>query len=419
MTGASVAKLPSRLPDCSSPTSRSVMSSPSPTREEILQHGDDPRALDRVPEQPPGRARGDDDRVGAALAQQVGVLLLAHRGDDPRARVELARGERDQHRAVVAVGRDDDRGGVAHARRLEHGRRARVADHAGVAASASASSIASRVLVDHDDRAGLLPVREQGLDRGAALDAVAADDGVVAARSASSCARGMRCGSARPAPRAWSTTRMTRNSTPAGITTSDVDQPRAVADRRDVAVAGRGHADRAEVERVERVDLAAAAVAEPVPVQVGDHRDDQHEPGRDAERGAAGPRAARGRSRGGGHRARSAGTRWIVASGAVRRVPPCCRRPPEPPARPRRQEPHAGSAGPTGRAQGARPLSAHAHGQRPAGAARGPRRQARAPAVLEQLPRARRPPAGARGGGRRRDALGRRRRRLAARARAT
>ena len=56
----------------------------------------------------------------------------------------------------------------------------------------------------------------------------------------------------------------------------------------------------------------------------------------------------------------------------------------------------------------------HADGQRAAGPARGARRQARAAAVLEQLPRARRPPARARGRGRRGDALGRRRRRLAA-----
>ena len=56
----------------------------------------------------------------------------------------------------------------------------------------------------------------------------------------------------------------------------------------------------------------------------------------------------------------------------------------------------------------------HAHGQRAAGAARGARRQARAAAVLEQLPRPGRPPARARGGGRRGDALGRRRRRVAA-----
>ena len=66
------------------------------------------------------------------------------------------------------------------------------------------------------------------------------------------------------------------------------------------------------------------------------------------------------------------------------------------------------------RAQGARALPPHAHGQRAAGPARRARRQARAAAVLEQLPRARRPPARARGGGRRRDALGRRRRGLAA-----
>ena len=54
------------------------------------------------------------------------------------------------------------------------------------------------------------------------------------------------------------------------------------------------------------------------------------------------------------------------------------------------------------------------HDQRAAGPARRARRQAGAAAVLEQLPRARRPPARARGGGRRGDALGRRRGRVAA-----
>ena len=105
---------------------------------------------------------------------------------------------------------------------------------------------------------------------------------------------------------------------------------------------------------------------------------------------------------------------------ATARSPPCHPGPTAAPtagstARPRRQEPHAGSAGPTGRAQGARPLSPHAHGERSAGPARRPRRQARPAAVLEQLPRARRPPARARGGGRRGDALGRRRGGVAAR----
>src|SRR5215217_4110501 len=80
-------------------------------------------------------------------------------------------------------------------------------------------------------------------------------------------------------------------------------------------------------------------------------------------RTASGPRSLEGRRMS----ARSAGTGWIVASGAARRVPPCCRHPPGPPARPPRQEPDARSAGPAGRAQGARPVSAHAHGQRGAG----------------------------------------------------
>ena len=66
-----------------------------------------------------------------------------------------------------------------------------------------------------------------------------------------------------------------------------------------------------------------------------------------------------------------------------------------------------------GRAARARPLPPHAHGQRAAGPARRARRQAGAAAVLEQLPRPRRPSARARGGRRRGDALGRRRGRVA------
>ena len=73
-----------------------------------------------------------------------------------------------------------------------------------------------------------------------------------------------------------------------------------------------------------------------------------------------------------------------------------------------------GSHGAPRRAQRARPLPPHAHGQRAAGPARRARRQAGPAAVLEQLPRPGRPPARARGGGRRGDALGRRRRGVAA-----
>ena len=109
--------------------------------------------------------------------------------------------------------------------------------------------------------------------------------------------------------------------------------------------------------------------------------------------------------------------RAVALSQEVLRATQARRRPPigASTARPRRQEPHAGSAGPTGRAQGARPLSPYAHGERSPGTAGRPRRQARPAAVLEQLPRPRRSPARARGGRGRRDALGRRRGRVAAR----
>ena len=129
-------------------------------------------------------------------------------------------------------------------------------------------------------------------------------------------------------------------------------------------------------------------------------------------RRAAGDRRQRPQRR--PRRARARARRLIPSA----RPPTVCRTATVRTWRTRGEEPHARPAGEAGRAQGARPVPPDADDQRTPGAARRPRRQARAPAVLQQLPRARRPPARARGRGRRGDALGRRRRSVAPRLRA-
>ena len=123
--------------------------------------------------------------------------------------------------------------------------------------------------------------------------------------------------------------------------------------------------------------------------------------------------AERRRARGAavGSRRRSCASR---ASAMSRRAPTAL------PTRPRRCGADTGGTrrdrdpGATGRAQGARAVPAHAARQRAAGPERRARRPAGAAAVLEQLPRPRRPSARAGGGRRRRAALGRRRGRVAA-----
>ena len=63
-------------------TSFSITSSPCADVQQVLQHRDDARAPDGLAEQPPGGAGGHDHGVRAALLEQVGVLVVAHGGDD-------------------------------------------------------------------------------------------------------------------------------------------------------------------------------------------------------------------------------------------------------------------------------------------------------------------------------------------------
>ena len=246
---------------------------PGADGEQVLEHLDDPRAVHGMAEQPPRGARGDHDGVGAALLQQVRVLALAHRRDDPRGRVELARGERDQHRGVVAVGRDDDGGGLADPRRLERGLRAGVGHDAREPAALRLLDDVG-ALVDDDDLARLAVRREQRGDRRLALDAVAADDDVVAQGLPPELLAVVGAGAVgEHLERGRDQDDEEQHAR--GHDDEDVDQLRAVRHRRDVAVARRGDGDGAEVQRVQRAEGLAGAVAEPVPVEVGDDGDEQ------------------------------------------------------------------------------------------------------------------------------------------------
>ena len=98
------------------------------------------------------------------------------------------------------------------------------------------------------------PVREERLDGGAALDAVAADDGVILQGPPPALLAVVGAGALgqhleRRRHKDDEEQHAGRHHD------EDVDEPGAVGHRRDVAVAGRRHADRAEVERVERADL--------------------------------------------------------------------------------------------------------------------------------------------------------------------
>ena len=112
-------------------------------------------------------------------SQQVLILGLPDRGDDLGLGRQLAGGERDQDRGVVAVGRDDDRLGVLGAGQPQHFRVGRAAAH-GDQPGALGAFERGRVLVDDDDVGGRDLVADHRGGRGPALGAVAHDDDVVA-----------------------------------------------------------------------------------------------------------------------------------------------------------------------------------------------------------------------------------------------
>jgi hypothetical protein len=210
-------------------------------------------------EQPPGGGAGEDHRVRAGLLEQVDVLGLAGGGDDRRVRVQLARGERDEHRRVVAVGGDDHEAASRIAGGLEHRGAARGPVDGGEAERV-ASSIASASGVDHDDRSRSTP-RASSVSTAARplvpnpMTMVWSFKPLLQIRSRKA-VRVRSASTSMVVPM-----RMIRNRILAGVISSGRDQPRLVGHRRDVAVAGGGDADGRVVQRVEEADGRPVEVA--------------------------------------------------------------------------------------------------------------------------------------------------------------
>ena len=148
--------------------------------EDVLDQLGDLRRLGREAEQAAGGPGGGDHGVGAALVQQVHVLLLLHRGDDRQARVELPGGQGDEDGGVVAVGvrppaptppRRRPRSGRPawrHCRRRRPGR-----------PRSPGRGPSSRGSIDDDLVGGSVPLPSRVLTALRPLSAVAADDRVV------------------------------------------------------------------------------------------------------------------------------------------------------------------------------------------------------------------------------------------------
>ena len=243
--------------------------------DEVLDDVDHARRVGGEAEQPAGRRRRGDDRVGAGLPQQVGVLLLAHGGRDRHGRVELPHGQRDEDGGVVPVGRDDHGAGALHRRPPEHLGAAGVADDPGEPERVGLVDRPGLGIDDHD----LVQGRAEGLQRadGAApLGAVTAHDDVLAHAGPPATdlellprARGERLESGSDEDEQERDAQRRDQQ--------DVDQPRARRDRRDVAVAGGGEGDGRVVDRVEQGEADGVAVPVAVAVEV----DDRHGEGED------------------------------------------------------------------------------------------------------------------------------------------
>src|SRR4051794_20126349 len=75
--------------------------------QQVLDDHAEVRAYRRQAEEASDRLRGGDHGVRSRLAQQGRVVVFAHRYHHVRARVQLADGQGDQDRRVVAVQGDD------------------------------------------------------------------------------------------------------------------------------------------------------------------------------------------------------------------------------------------------------------------------------------------------------------------------
>ena len=136
---------------------------------------------ERAGEQQAGEADRVDHRVGARLVGDVLIVGVADRHADLEVGGELAGGEDDQDRAVVAAGRDQQRRGAVDVRRLERSRRGWRRRAAPRRRTRSARSSACSRRIDDDD-----PLRVDAARRAAPpspwllLTPIAGEDDMVA-----------------------------------------------------------------------------------------------------------------------------------------------------------------------------------------------------------------------------------------------
>ena len=182
--------------------------------------------------------------------------------------------KRDQHRAVVVVGRDDDRFRVLGAGEPQHLGFGGVAVHGDQARALRAFEHCG-VLVDDDDVRGCHLVADHRGDRRPALGAVSDDDGVVAHSAPPSL--DLQC-LARVGGQCFhrGTDQDDQERDPQRRDHQDVDQPGLGAERGDVAVAGGRQRYGRVVQAVQERQLVLLHVAVAVAVQVHDeHRREQ------------------------------------------------------------------------------------------------------------------------------------------------
>ena len=119
-TGSTAAGAASFTPASDGPTSRSTRSIPVPTDSRSSSTATDCGLWTAWPSSRPAAAEERITESAPLCSSRWTFSASRAAADDRRVGVELAGGERDEHRGVVAVGRDDHRGGLADAGRLEH-----------------------------------------------------------------------------------------------------------------------------------------------------------------------------------------------------------------------------------------------------------------------------------------------------------
>ena len=228
-------------------------------------------AVGRAGEQQAGEADRIDHRGRAGLAGEQLIVLVADRDADREVGREMARGERDQDRGVVAAGGDDHRPGAIDVDRLR----------ASCRGSRRPGGPRSRA-----PRRAPAPPRSQSMTTMSAALAPRAISSSTASEPLVP----------KPATTMWllkvllESCHMPSFPCPAeneGVGRADEDQHEEDADRRhhqrvehagvvghrdDVAIAGGGDADHREIDDVEEADLAVVIVPEAVALEPVDAR---------------------------------------------------------------------------------------------------------------------------------------------------